>query len=183
MNITRQQALDVLAKDIAHAVGSKNVAMQAVIGDLNNAVFAELNNPDPHDLNRFVIAQADCYERAVVWELLDGRKETHWMWFVFPQKAGLGTSDMSRHYAIKSLAEARAYLAHPVLGPRLLECMEFMLNTDTDLSAEDILGHTDAMKLRSCCELFAAVSDVGNIFEMILEEFFPEGLPSSNEVL
>ena len=81
---------------------------------------------DPHDLNRFMLAQADDYGRALA-EIRSGRKRSHWMWYIFPQVDGLGFSSMSRRFAIKSLAEARAYLAHPVLGPRLVECAEAAL--------------------------------------------------------
>ena len=110
---------------------------------------------DPHDLDRFVVAQNDSYDRALA-ELRAGRKRSHWMWFVFPQIAGLGHSDMARRYAVRSHAEAAAYLAHPVLGPRLITCVAAL----QDLPTADpvaVLGAIDAMKLRSSLTLFAAV--------------------------
>src|SRR5690349_7212891 len=106
------------------------------------------------DLSRFVAAQAPVYAEALA-ELRRGRKEGHWMWFVFPQLAGLGRSPTALFYAIGSLAEARAYLAHPVLGPRLRECTETLL-AHRRRGAEAILGPVDAMKLRSSMTLFEA---------------------------
>lgn len=110
---------------------------------------------DPFNLQRFIDAQAPVYA-AVLRELRTGRKTTHWIWFIFPQAAGLGHSPMSKRYAIGSLDEARAYLAHPVLGPRLHECVALVrAHEAADLSLEDILGELDAMKFRSSVELFA----------------------------
>ena len=114
---------------------------------------------DPHDLDRFVLAQADDYERALA-EIRAGRKRSHWMWYIFPQFDGLGFSSMSRRYAIRSLAEARAYLDHPVLGPRLVECAEAALGVE-GRSAPEIFGSPDDMKLRSCATLFASVTPAG----------------------
>jgi len=114
---------------------------------------------DPRGLERFVVAQerGGTYERAVA-ELRAGTKVSHWMWFVFPQIEGLGLSAMSREFAISSVAEARAYLAHPVLGPRLGECARIVAGTE-GRSAERIFGPVDAMKLRSSMTLFAAAAD------------------------
>lgn len=123
-----------------------------------------------HDLDRFVTAQAPHYDRVLA-ELRGGRKRSHWMWFVFPQIAGLGHSAMSVHYAIRGLDEARAYLAHPVLGPRLIECFEAVLVVQ-DRSAHDIFGSPDDMKLRSCATLFAEVSPAGSVFERVLDRYF-----------
>jgi uncharacterized protein (DUF1810 family) len=111
---------------------------------------------DPYRLERFVAAQdqGGTYERAVA-ELRAGAKVSHWMWFVFPQVAGLGRSAMAREFAISTVAEARAYLAHPVLGPRLRECARIVASTE-GRSAERIFGPVDAMKLRSSMTLFAA---------------------------
>jgi uncharacterized protein (DUF1810 family) len=125
---------------------------------------------DLFDLNRFVEAQAAIYSDALE-ELRAGRKRSHWMWFVFPQLSGLGASETSRHYAIASLDEARAYLAHPVLGPRLVECCE-AVRSHEKRSAHDIFGSPDDLKLRSCATLFAAVSTGGSVFERVLEQFF-----------
>ncbi len=127
---------------------------------------------DPHDLQRFVTAQDDggTYERALA-ELRAGRKTSHWMWFVFPQEAGLGQSAMSRRYAIGSPAEARAYLGHPVLGPRLRECAAALLAVE-GRSAVEILGEIDAMKLRSSMTLFAAADPGEPLFPAVLERYF-----------
>jgi uncharacterized protein (DUF1810 family) len=125
---------------------------------------------DPHDLNRFVEAQAADYSRALG-EIKAGRKRTHWMWYIFPQFAGLGFSSTSRHFAVRSLAEARAYLRHPILGPRLVECAEALLNVE-GASANDIFGSPDDLKLCSCVTLFAHVSPSGSVFERVLEKFF-----------
>lgn len=125
---------------------------------------------DPHDLERFWQAQDGTYER-VLEELHGGRKRSHWMWFVFPQIAGLGSSAMSRRYAIQGPDEARAYLEHPVLGARLRECCEVLLEPHR-LSAVEVFGPTDALKLRSCATLFAAVSPAGSIFHRVLDEYF-----------
>src|SRR3954451_14653841 len=108
---------------------------------------------DPHDLHRFVLAQQDVYDAAVS-ELRAGRKTSHWMWFVFPQIAGLGRSPTAQRYAIASLAEAEAYLAHPVLGPRLLECARILTHL-TRRTAQEVFGPVDAQKLRSSLTLFA----------------------------
>jgi uncharacterized protein (DUF1810 family) len=114
---------------------------------------------DPWRLERFVAAQdrAGTYQRAVA-ELRAGAKVSHWMWFVFPQVAGLGMSAMSREYAISSADEARAYLAHPVLGPRLRECARIVADTE-GRTAEQVFGYVDAVKLRSSMTLFAAADD------------------------
>ncbi|HEY0009557.1 MAG TPA: DUF1810 domain-containing protein [Tepidisphaeraceae bacterium] len=126
--------------------------------------------PDSHDLARFLHAQEPIYAQAVS-ELRSGRKQSHWMWFIFPQYAGLGLSSTSQHYAIKSLAEARAYLTHRVLGPRLIECAQaaVIVNAET---ATDLLGQPDDAKLRSCATLFAALSPEGSVFHQLLEKYF-----------
>ena len=114
---------------------------------------------DPYRLERFVAAQdrSGTYHRAVA-ELRAGRKQSHWMWFVFPQLAGLGSSPMAQEFAIGSLAEAQAYLAHPVLGPRLAECARVLNAAADGVSATEIFGPVDAMKLRSSMTLFAAAA-------------------------
>jgi uncharacterized protein (DUF1810 family) len=121
-------------------------------------------------LERFVTAQREAYPRALA-ELRRGRKESHWMWFVFPQLAGLGTSATARRFAIASADEARAYLAHPLLGARLREASTAMLAHDGARAAA-ILGDIDAMKLRSSMTLFEAVAERGNPFERVLDAFF-----------
>jgi uncharacterized protein (DUF1810 family) len=125
---------------------------------------------DPFNLARFVEAQADSYKQALS-EIRSGRKRSHWMWFIFPQFAGLGVSSMSERYAVKSVAEAEAYLAHPVLGPRLLECSEAVLRLE-GLAAVKIFGSPDDMKLRSCATLFACVSPDGSVFHRIIDKYF-----------
>jgi uncharacterized protein (DUF1810 family) len=125
---------------------------------------------DPHNLNRFVKAQEGDYERALT-EIRSGRKLSHWMWYIFPQFEGLGFSSMSRQYSIKSVAEAAAYLNHPVLGPRLVKCAEAALGIETE-SAYEVFGSPDDMKLRSCATLFAGVSPRGSVFERLLDKYF-----------
>jgi uncharacterized protein (DUF1810 family) len=125
---------------------------------------------DPFKLDRFVAAQASTYDRALE-ELRRGRKSGHWMWFIFPQIAGLGSSPTSRFYAIASLDEARAYLDHPLLGPRLCACVR-ALTAHERLSAHDILGAPDDAKLRSSLTLFAAAAEDPSLFEAALSRFF-----------
>jgi uncharacterized protein (DUF1810 family) len=140
---------------------------------------------DSWRLDRFVTAQdqGGTYQRAVA-ELRHGRKTSHWMWFVFPQIAGLGMSVVSRQYAISGLDEARAYLKHPVLGPRLRECAAIVAGTE-GRSAEAIFGPVDALKLRSSATLFAAVGDENedtvNLFRMVLSKYFG-GVPDDATV-
>jgi uncharacterized protein (DUF1810 family) len=125
---------------------------------------------DPHDLQRFVEAQEPVIDE-VKGELRSGRKRTHWMWYVFPQMAGLGSSRLSRRYAIASRAEANAYLAHPVLGPRLRECTA-LVNGVEGRSATEIFGSPDDLKFRSSMTLFDAVADDPTPFETALERYY-----------
>ena len=129
---------------------------------------------DPHDLARFVEAQAGVYPRALA-EIRAGNKRSHWMWFVFPQLAGLGSSPTARRFAIQSLAEARAYLRHPVLGPRLVECVAALLEVHQK-TAHEIFGSPDDWKLRSCVTLFARASPPDSPFERVLDAYF-DGRP------
>jgi uncharacterized protein (DUF1810 family) len=124
------------------------------------------------DLQRFIDAQngEESFIQALA-ELHAGRKTSHWMWFVFPQIAGLGQSEMSGRYAIASLEEARAYLAHPVLGPRLVECARALLS-DHGKSAREILGEIDAIKLRSSMTLFARADPNQSVFQQVLDRYF-----------
>lgn len=125
---------------------------------------------DPYDLQRFVDAQDRIYPRVVA-ELRAGRKTSHWMWFVFPQVAGLGSSPIAQRYAITSMDEARAYLAHPVLGARLLECTQLVLDVKgRDIS--DILGYPDDLKFRSSMTLFAVLEDASPVFGAALRQYF-----------
>ena len=128
------------------------------------------NRDDPYDLNRFIEAQEVNYADALS-ELRAGRKSSHWMWYVFPQLAGLGHSAMSYRYGIRSEDEARAYLAHPILGPRMSECAEAVLAIE-NRSARDIFGSPDDLKLKSCATLFAHVSPPGSVFERILDRYY-----------
>jgi uncharacterized protein (DUF1810 family) len=129
------------------------------------------DTPDgSHDLDRFVSAQHGTYKVALD-ELKSGAKRSHWMWFVFPQVAGLGSSAMATRYAIRSRAEAKAYLAHPVLGPRLRECAEALLRV-RDKTAEQIMGQPDDVKLRSSMTLFAAISDPDSPFHAVLDRYY-----------
>ncbi len=125
---------------------------------------------DPHNLVRFVHAQERDYARALA-EIQSGLKQSHWMWYIFPQLDGLGSSPTSRHYAIRSVDEARAYLAHPLLGPRLTACAEAVLGME-GRSASDIFGAPDDMKLRSCATLFASVAGDGSVFHRVLDKYF-----------
>ncbi|MEO7998631.1 MAG: DUF1810 domain-containing protein [Gemmatimonadaceae bacterium] len=129
-----------------------------------------MNADDPFDLDRFVSAQRIVYDIALN-EIRNGRKQSHWMWFIFPQLAGLGLSSRSAKFAIKSLAEANAYLAHPVLGPRLVEIAHAALNFE-GLSAREIFGAPDDQKLQSCATLFAHVSAAGSVFQALLDKYF-----------
>ena len=132
---------------------------------------------DPYDLERFVRAQQHDYARALA-ELKGGRKRSHWMWYIFPQFRGLGFSSMSQRYAIGSIDEAKAFLRHPVLGPRLTECANALLAI-ADRSATDILGSPDDLKLRSSATLFAHVSPPASEFERLLQMYW-QGEPDQS---
>jgi uncharacterized protein (DUF1810 family) len=127
---------------------------------------------DPYELDRFVAAQdaGGTFQRAAA-ELRAGRKSGHWMWFVFPQIAGLGLSPTSRRYAISSLGEARAYLTHPVLGPRLTSCAGILTQL-TEATAEQVFGGIDATKLRSCMTLFHRADPAEPVFGAVLDQYF-----------
>ncbi len=127
---------------------------------------------DPHQLRRFELAQneGDTYASAVA-ELRAGRKSGHWMWFIFPQIAGLGRSPTAKAYAISSLAEAQAYLAHPVLGSRLRESARILTEL-AGRSAQDVFGPIDAMKLRSSMTLFARAAPEEELFGDVLDQYF-----------
>jgi uncharacterized protein (DUF1810 family) len=125
---------------------------------------------DPYDLNRFLKAQENDYASALA-EIRNGQKTSHWMWYIFPQFDGLAVSSTSKHYAIKSVPEAKAYLAHPILGPRLLECAEAVLQLE-GRSATEIFGSPDDLKLRSSATLFACVSPPGSAFDRLLGKYY-----------
>ncbi|WP_061939024.1 DUF1810 domain-containing protein [Collimonas pratensis] len=125
---------------------------------------------DQFDLHRFVTAQLPVFDTACQ-ELRTGRKSSHWMWFIFPQIEGLGHSPMAHKFAISSLAEARAYLVHPLLGPRLLECSRLAAAVE-DRSAEDIFGYPDYMKFQSCMTLFAKAAPQHQVFDDCLQKYF-----------
>ena len=127
------------------------------------------NETPSWDLSRFLEAQSGVFETALD-ELRSGRKESHWMWFVFPQLAGLGASEMARRYAISSLAEAKAYLAHPVLGDRLRECTHAVLDSGENVST--VFPYPDDLKFRSCATLFAVASEGREPFSEALQRLF-----------
>ena len=123
-----------------------------------------------NDLKRFLDAQENDFERALA-EIKRGRKQSHWMWYIFPQIAGLGSSETSRFYAVKTLAEAELYLAHPVLGARLVEISEALLEIEGK-TANQIFDSPDDMKLKSSMTLFGALKNTNPIFQSVLDEYF-----------
>ena len=125
---------------------------------------------DPYGLSRFIEAQEGHYASALE-ELQAGAKQSHWMWFIFPQVAGLGSSSMARRYAIRSRREAEAYLAHPLLGPRLTACAQALFGVQ-GRAAEQIMGFPDVLKLQSSMTLFLEVSAPGSLFERVLEKYY-----------
>jgi uncharacterized protein (DUF1810 family) len=133
-----------------------------------------MDDVDRFDLARFRDAQVGAYEGALR-ELRSGRKTGHWIWFIFPQLAGLGRSEMSRFYGIASLGEARAYLSDPVLGPRLRACAEALLAAEPGRDARSILGDVDAIKVRSCATLFRAAAPDDPVFGRLLDRFYDGG--------
>lgn len=134
------------------------------------AVNPPAGREDPFDLRRFTAAQERVYDTAIA-ELRAGRKRTHWMWFILPQIDGLGRSATSKRYAIRSMEEAREYLRHPVLGPRLSECAELVLAIE-GRSASEIFGDPDDLKLHSSMTLFACATDPGSVFARVLDKYF-----------
>jgi uncharacterized protein (DUF1810 family) len=127
---------------------------------------------DQYNLNRFIEAQMTTYEGAML-ELTRGRKESHWVWYIFPQIEGLGRSDTAKLYSIKSIEEGRAYLEHLVLGPRLVEACEIILSLK-DVSMDEVMGFPDDLKLLSSMTLFEALSDSSSIFTKIIEIYFDD---------
>ena len=125
---------------------------------------------DQYNLNRFIEAQMAIYEGAML-ELARGRKDSHWVWYIFPQIEGLGNSDTIKLYAIKSLEEGRAYLKHPVLGPRLIKACEILLSLK-DASMDEVMGFPDDLKLLSSMTLFEALSDSNSIFTKVIDVYF-----------
>ncbi|MEA2210446.1 MAG: hypothetical protein QOF83_394 [Solirubrobacteraceae bacterium] len=142
-----------------------------------------MNGPDPYELERFVTAQDDgnTYANALA-ELQAGAKRSHWMWFVFPQIAGLGSSLTARHYAIGSLDEARAYLAHPVLGPRLRAAARALADRAGSDDPQTILGSVDALKLRSSMTLFARAAPEEPVFADVLARYYGAAADPATEV-
>ena len=133
---------------------------------------------DKYNLNRFIEAQVDSYESAMG-ELSRGRKSGHWIWNIFPQIDGLGSSDIAKLYSIKSIEEAQAYLEHPVLGQRLIESCEILLRLE-DLSISDIMGFPDDLKLKSSMTLFAQVSPQSSIFSEVLSKYYEDDLDQTS---
>lgn len=130
-----------------------------------------MSTDDPHDLQRFVTAQAPVFEQ-VRRELAAGAKRSHWMWFVFPQLRGLGRSAMAAHYGLRGPAEASAYLAHPLLGARLVECTRLMLAVVPGRSPLEVLGSPDDLKFHSCMTLFETVAGDESVFAQALDRYF-----------
>jgi uncharacterized protein (DUF1810 family) len=131
---------------------------------------------DPHNLQRFVDAQAPVFEQVLA-ELRAGRKRTHWMWFIFPQIAGLGSSPMAQRYAISGRSEAEAYLQHSILGPRLTQCTR-LVNDVLNRTIDEIFGYPDDLKFRSSITLFSAVAPGEAVFRAALDKYFA-GQPDS----
>jgi uncharacterized protein (DUF1810 family) len=125
---------------------------------------------DPFDLGRFISAQESIFDQALA-EIRAGSKESHWMWFIFPQIDGLGFSSTAKHYAIKSLEEARQYLSHPILGPRLRECTQAVLGVG-GRSAHDIFGSPDDLKLKSSMTLFRSIEGQDSLFGQVLDKYY-----------
>jgi len=125
---------------------------------------------DPFDLSRFTSAQEGVYDQVLA-ELRSGEKRSHWMWFIFPQIDGLGSSSMARRYSIKSIDEAQHYLRHPILGPRLQECAETVLGIKARCASE-IFGNPDDMKLKSSMTLFSSVASPGSASANVLDKYF-----------
>lgn len=125
---------------------------------------------DTFNLSRFLQAQEDSYEQALA-EIRSGLKQTHWMWYIFPQLDGLAVSATAKHYSIKSIEEAKAYLQHPILGVRLLACAEAVMGVE-GRTAKVIFGAPDDLKLRSCATLFACVAPAGSVFERLLRKYY-----------
>jgi uncharacterized protein (DUF1810 family) len=126
---------------------------------------------DSFDLNRFVVAQKQDYAVALD-ELTQGKKYSHWMWYIFPQIEGLGHSHIAQKYAIRNINEAKAYLVHPVLGARLIECCKVLLNLDSNYTASEIFGFPDDLKLKSSITLFAKVSAEDSVFHQVVNQYF-----------
>ncbi len=129
---------------------------------------------DKYNLRRFIEAQSKSYESAMI-ELSLGKKTSHWMWYIFPQIDGLGSSDIAKLYSIKSIEEAQAYLAHPVLGQRLIKSCEILLTLE-GVSISDVMGFPDDLKLKSSMTLFAYISPLNSIFRRVLNEYFEGNL-------
>jgi uncharacterized protein (DUF1810 family) len=162
---------------IARSLGRSAFVTDPQTADYHAVV--KLGGSDPYGLTRFVGAQEGVFEQALA-EIRAGRKRSHWMWYVFPQFKGLGSSPTSIEYAIGSVEEAQAYLAHPILGPRLMQCAEAALQIE-GLSALEVFGSPDDMKLRSSATLFAAVSSDGSVFHRLIDKYF-DGKPDARTI-
>ena len=137
-----------------------------------------MNSMEQYNLSRFIEAQETTYEGAML-ELARGRKESHWIWYIFPQIEGLGKSDTAKLYSIKSLEEGRAYFEHPVLGPRLVEACKILLSLE-DISINDVMGFPDDLKLLSSMTLFESIADINSIFTKIIEFYYDEERDTSS---
>jgi uncharacterized protein (DUF1810 family) len=132
---------------------------------------------DSFNLNRFVLAQKQDYAVALD-ELTQGQKYSHWMWYIFPQIEGLGRSHIAQKYAISNAIEAKAYLTHPMLGTRLLECCEVLLGLDSSYTASEVFGFPDDLKLKSSMTLFAIISEEDSVFHQVVNQYFDGELDS-----
>ena len=135
-------------------------------------------NEDPYDLKRFIAAQKQDYAIALD-EITQGKKYSHWMWYIFPQFEGLGRSYIAQKYAIRNTEEARAYLAHPILGIRLIECCKVLLDLDGGYTASEIFGFPDDLKLNSSMTLFSSVSGGVSIFHQVIDQYFDGDLDNN----
>jgi uncharacterized protein (DUF1810 family) len=135
-------------------------------------------NEDPYDLKRFIAAQKQDYAIALD-EITQGKKYSHWMWYIFPQIEGLGRSYIAQKYAIRNTEEARAYLAHPILGIRLIECCKVLLDLDGGYTASEIFGFPDDLKLNSSMTLFSSVSGGVSIFHQVIDQYFDGDLDNN----
>ena len=164
---TQWRGLNLLGQALTHV---REVLLWEQTSEVPSRKLHMPGTSDPFNLKRFLEAQTDDYATALA-ELEAGKKTSHWMWYIFPQFDGLGHSSMSKRYAIKSVEEAKAYLAHPVLGPRLLECAKAILGVE-GRSAYEIMNSPDDAKLQSCATLFASVSPAGSVFQQILDKYY-----------
>jgi uncharacterized protein (DUF1810 family) len=166
----RQRQRPWLSRLVLRAARAAPATVVAHLERSAKAISVPGQNINPSELDRFITAQRESFDTALE-DLRRGRKRSHWMWFIFPQVEGLGTSQMATRYAIRSRAEATAYLEHPVLGPRLQQCAKALLAIE-DKTAEEVMGYPDWMKLKSSMTLFAEVAGPRSPFKEVLDRYF-----------